>query len=1688
MKKLYTSLFLFVLAASFVLSTPPKVTAANTACSASAGLQNGISVSPSHGQAFYVDTGTSPAIDGGYIGYRVQNSTGSTKTNLWVEVSSFTGGVISLANPNDSTYQLPTVTNTATASAYFLVKAPSGATTTAQTHTVKVYNGKPGSAGTQTLYTCDYTFTKVLQTSTANSNQIADTGYGASSAIEVSNSNPGLGETIVVSVEGSTGTVGSGTTSPDGSMIWLAPASVSTWPTRVLRLENVSVTYERNTNPSKKWTGNGDRITYNDKLLISNASACLKTGATVNNDGTCSGGSGSAAAEYRAFYTFRVVGIPQSSVNVVPMTQIASGTQIKHPSISSATNISFASLAINAALTKSVTQTSGLSLVNCNSVPGIPAGTYAEVPYRLIASSTTSATLNLDEFIDLPANGVVFSSGSARITDIGRNNTTISDPVYLSSESTQNPRPLHFQGPFAISSTQSATLNYKMCVPIGTYINTAYAKIGDLVIGTNASSMSQVTVAPANDGTANVSTTTISLPVDAVTVSSTNITSTSVTLNGTVDPNGTTPLTAQFEYSTHPDMSASTISTATTPASGNVGGITNPTNVSVNLTGLNANTTYYYRVIAGSATGSILSFQTLAVQSTPTVTTNTASSISLTGATLNGAVNPNLTQINAIQFIYGTNASLSSGTTTVTLDDGTGLSVTTNGSSSQPFSTTIAGLTGGTTYYYKIRVCTTVTSTSSSNPGCTAFTDGSIISFVATGAPSVTTSAATSIGSTIGTLNGSLNANYATTAASFVYSTVSDLSSGAITVSAGSVTGSTSAPITANVIGLNASTTYYFRAVGANSSGTTNGSILSFTTSAQNRTLTIDSGSYAASYLITTSPPTITSTASSGGGTKSYASLTTSVCTVNSSTGLVSFVSAGTCTIVASITANGGFTDTSSSPVSFTINYLSRTLTVDSSSYVSSYAITDNPPTITSTPSNGSGTKTYATSTSDICSIDSSSGVVTFIIQGTCIISASIATDGTYQQATSSNISFTISSAAPTATPTPTNTPTPTSTPTPTPTSTPTPTNTPTPTPVPTYTISGTVFIDTNSNGVQDGGENGYHGATITVTGGSSTTTTGSGSYSLSGLTAGTYIVTVTVPSGYNTTTTNPVNVPISANTTTNFGIAPIPTNTPTPTPTNTPTPTPNTGAPVISNIAENPISTSAVISWTTDTLSSSLIDYGLVPAYGFQTTETNTSPRVTNHSITISNLKSCSRYFYRIHSTDGSNNQGTSNRKSFTTIGCATSHVTGGNESSFGHTLGGSVQLTNGNAIASLSIPANFSTRNADFQINTLDTSTLASPPFGKGLIDQNAYDLIAVSDDNTQLTNFLSPVTFTVHYGSDIKNTFIENTLDVYLYSNGSWSAIGCTLDTSAETLTCTLPHFSIYGVFGEPISSNNATQNVSSSSLSGGSSSSCSDAKPTIAPNLFQISTSPTTATLYFSPVSPVTEYVVAYGYGNSTNQFSASFPYSSSTGIVSYTINNLNPNTNYSFKVRGGNGCMPGDWSQSLSGITTSYRSKTLYNKQPSQGKIQITNLTQTAKKSSGQKHLQRGNKKGPGYDLLVRLVDKGKPVANATVELHSIPRRTITDKHGVARFSNVEGGKHTLALAYQGYNGEEKITVQGKEKEISINISVKLTKNESLPLFVWVIIVLLILIILFLLLLLIKKRKKQKNQNQEKKKL
>lgn len=231
---LVAALFVSLLSGITVATITPA--SAAVACDAGVTAQNGITVAPKHGKIFYVDTGQSQNVDAAYVAYQINAS--STKTNVWAKLDTFTGGVVSLANPNDANLPVGDISAGSSQTAFFLLKAK-GSTLSAQSHTLRVYSGQPGLTGATELYSCTFTFNKVSETIKAAANKVTSITPSVTTYV--------LGGTMTVVVEGATGTIGAGPSS-DPNMMWISPVSRSSWPTGALRLTRTTVEFWTNSN------------------------------------------------------------------------------------------------------------------------------------------------------------------------------------------------------------------------------------------------------------------------------------------------------------------------------------------------------------------------------------------------------------------------------------------------------------------------------------------------------------------------------------------------------------------------------------------------------------------------------------------------------------------------------------------------------------------------------------------------------------------------------------------------------------------------------------------------------------------------------------------------------------------------------------------------------------------------------------------------------------------------------------------------------------------------------------------------------------------------------------------------------------------------------------------------------------------------------------------------------------------------------------------------------------------------------------------------------------------------------------------------------------------------------------------------------------------------------------------------
>jgi uncharacterized repeat protein (TIGR03803 family) len=224
-----------------------------------------------------------------------------------------------------------------------------------------------------------------------------------------------------------------------------------------------------------------------------------------------------------------------------------------------------------------------------------------------------------------------------------------------------------------------------------------------------------------------------------------------------------------------------------------------------NLTNLPPGVAYFYQVVAtnsyGTTTTPVATFATLAP---PSAATTPVSALLSTSATFNGTVNA-MGSSTTVLFQYGTD-----GNTFPVSIPATQSALA--GSGDMSASASVAGLSAGATYYYRI---------SATNAGGT--TISGVSSFTTPGTPVAAIGAATFVSSTSATLNGTVNANVGSAAGGsatvqFQYTLDSTFNSGINTATvAQTVSGNVATPVSVTVSSdrngqpLEQGKTYYYR-------------------------------------------------------------------------------------------------------------------------------------------------------------------------------------------------------------------------------------------------------------------------------------------------------------------------------------------------------------------------------------------------------------------------------------------------------------------------------------------------------------------------------------------------------------------------------------------------------------------------------------------------------------------------------------------------------------------------------------------------------------------------------------------------------------------------------------------------------------------------------------------------------------
>ena len=317
-----------------------------------------------------------------------------------------------------------------------------------------------------------------------------------------------------------------------------------------------------------------------------------------------------------------------------------------------------------------------------------------------------------------------------------------------------------------------------------TYYYKAYATNA---VGTSYGDMKQFTTSSSNAPTVQ-------------TGPATNITLTGATISGNVTSDGGATITTHgFMYGT--DASNLTQNVQSGSGTGTY---------SKNITGLDVSTTYYYKAyatnVAGTSYGEVKQFTTLP-PTPPTVQTGSATNITLAGVTLSGNVTADGgSTVTDRGFMYG--ISSNNLAQSAQSEYGTG-----------SYTKDITELDANTTYYYKAYA---------TNAAGTSYGQVKQFTTSSPNAPTVQTVSAENITSTGAILSGNITTDGGSTVTDrgFIYGTGPYTYNLTESIQCESGTGT----YTKNISGLDASSTYYYKAYATNAIGTSYGEVKQFTT------------------------------------------------------------------------------------------------------------------------------------------------------------------------------------------------------------------------------------------------------------------------------------------------------------------------------------------------------------------------------------------------------------------------------------------------------------------------------------------------------------------------------------------------------------------------------------------------------------------------------------------------------------------------------------------------------------------------------------------------------------------------------------------------------------------------------------------------------------------------------------------
>lgn len=244
---------------------------------------------------------------------------------------------------------------------------------------------------------------------------------------------------------------------------------------------------------------------------------------------------------------------------------------------------------------------------------------------------------------------------------------------------------------------------------------------------------------------------------------------------------------------------------------------------------------------------------------------------------------------------------------------------------------------------------------------------------------------------------------------------------------------------------------------------------------------------------------------------------------------------------------------------------------------------------------------------------------------------------------------------------------------------------------------------------------------------------------------------------------------------------------------------------PTISQLTNQPNNNSVSISWlTNETIATTTINYGVSDQYGLQQVEmiNNSEPQ-----LTLSNLLSCSIYYYQLTGIDLAGNNSLLATSSFTTNGCLGDSSIEDQDDLTIDPDGGQLIIGDNDQGILLNFPNNFNTTSVVVQVQALEqtaASHSAGSPSGYQGWSGDWYQ-VNILNNNSQLVGQLDqPITVTVNYTLSQVVNLQTSTLALFRYHDGTWEQLdNCQNDFAALQITCTTNQFSAIVLMGRPVS---------------------------------------------------------------------------------------------------------------------------------------------------------------------------------------------------------------------------------------------------------------------------------------------